>query len=215
MGVTLTPYQTTFRTKLSGDFQGQFDEVVKLAQGSANVTAFAKVLPEGFASVVNGMPTIEAALSAVLAQADWGGQNYEPPKSTLAGKAKPAARAIAPMIAPAGAVAGAAVASKRRGNPEALKKAREARGLKTPEQTAADRQVVITSTVAYLKAHPGVQHIKPVVFALVEQLKTAGTNGTALSESFIYTTVTNESRVENCPFVPVDMEKRQRGYQLR
>jgi len=216
MGFGLSPYQKQFREKLRPEYKEQFDEVAKLAEAASDVTGFVNSLPDAFKPVVASAKSTEQAVELVFSNTDWGTDtdnkalDYTPPKATLGKKlaAKTADKPAAP--APAGEAP-----TKRRGNPEALRKAREARGMKSKELVAADRQTVIDSTVAYLKANAGTQPIKPLVAALIEILKGKGTNGTNLTESFIYTTITNTGKEDTAPFKPVDMADKRRGYDLK
>lgn len=218
MGFAQSAYQEQFRKGLAGETADQYDQLIGLAKSADTVDALKEQIPADFHPFLDGVTDVNVAVSKIMENMDWGKQTYAPPKSAIAPKAKASAAAPAKKVAPPPgkpAVEGEAVPSKRRGNPEALKRAREARGLKSPELIAADRQTVVTATVDFLKANPTVQHVKPLVFALIEALKGKGSDGKDLTESFIYTTITEAAKDNACPFVGEDMEGRKRGYKLR
>lgn len=213
MGYNATAYQTQFREKLAAEFQEQFDKVIELANSSANLKAFTDALPNGFAPFLKGVSTMDGAIDEVLKNTEWGGVDYVPPKAVVAKKALAAKPAIKAPVTP-GADA-TDVPAKRRGNPEALKKAREARNTKSPEENAADKATVINAMVAYLKANAGPQGIKPTIAALIEALKGKSVKATDLTESFIYSTVTATVKDDTCPFKFAELEGRKKGYALK
>lgn len=208
-----SPYQTQFRKGLAGDYAATFDEVTKMAGGAKTLADFVKQLPEDFHKFLENAKTVDQAVEVVFSNSDWGTASYAAPKVAAPAKVRPVAapKAVAVAVAPPAGT----TAPKRRGNPEALKKAREARGLKNPEQIAADRLTVINATATYLQSNPGDQLVKPLVLALVEQLKGQGSDTKDLTESFIYSTITEAAKAESCVFVAKDMEGRKRGYAIR
>jgi len=209
-----TSYQKQFRTKIGAEFHANFDAVMALATSSKSVADVKAGLPAEYAPHLEKATTVDQAIDAVLANSDWGGVVYAPVKPVVAKKAI-ATKVASPNVAAPAVASAVAAPAKRRGNPDALKKAREARGAKTSEQLMADRQTVVNETVAYLKANAGVQPVKALVLALIPLLVGKGAGGTNLSESFIYTTITQTAREDTSPFVKMDIEKRQIGYQLK
>jgi hypothetical protein len=209
----LTAYQTQFREKLSEEFKQQFDQVAELAKGELD--AFVKALPPAFAPYLKGVTTAEGTLDVVLKNTDWGGVEYAPPKPAVTKKALAVSPAAKASVNP-GEAGAAGVATKHRGNPEALKKAREARGTKSAEEMEKDRVVVMDAMVAHLKASTGPQGIKPAIAALVEALKGKSVKGTDLPESFIYSTITAAIKdVDKCPIKFTEMEGKKKGYALK
>jgi len=206
---SLTPYQTKFRDKLDGDHAESFDALLEIAKGAKKVEDMLKELPDDFAKVLDGENSVSNAFDKILRASEWP-ETYSPPAAT-------APKAKGPALKSESKKAEATTTpTKRRGNPDALAKARAERGLRTAEQSAQDKDLVIKETVAYLKKNKGIQPIKGLVASLVEALQGKSANGANVTENFVYSTITKHGREDGSPFECVSMEEgRKKGYQLR
>jgi hypothetical protein len=215
MSFVLNAYQTEFRTKITPELQAQFDIVVNLANKSADVAAFVAALPASLQSVVAGLPTIADAVNKLFSNTNWGGVIYSEPKTAVPSKAKAAKKASA-----APPVAGADVPTKRRGNPDALRKAREAKGGKTPEQIAADKKLIIDTTVEVIKskitADVKAVHVVALCDEVTAKLVGKGSDGKDVKIAAIYKVITDTGKdIATSPFIPVEMDGHKRGYSLK
>lgn len=205
-------------------YQANFDNVIALANAAEGNTEAEKIasmtakLPAAFAPLIAGAATLVELVDKVLANANWGdGVNYKVATTAKPIKAK-APKAV--KVAAAPPVAGDAVPAKRRGNPEALKRAREAKGSKTPEQVAADRQLVVDTTVTYLKtttnATTPVAHVKDICIEVEKLLVGKGSDGKGIKSAVVYGIITEIAKdPATTPFIKTEMEGRKIGYALK
>src|SRR4030067_1375066 len=77
--LTLTPYQTQFRSKLDTENQEVFDQVHVAAEGAATVADFISSMPPDFAKALQGEKTVASAFDKMLRSSGWGPEKYSPP----------------------------------------------------------------------------------------------------------------------------------------
>lgn len=217
----LTQQQIAFRaTLVEAAHITNFDAIKRMVDSATTVADFIAKLPSVYAPYMNGIATLEGAVDKVLEISNWGDNiSYKVVTSIAPPKTKAPKAGKAPKAPAVPAVEGE-VATKRRGNPEALKKAREARGVKTPEMVAQDRALVIEMTVAYLKANitPEIPviHIKKICADVTTALVGKGADGKDIKEALIYAIITETAKdIAITPFVKVQMEGQKIGYQLK
>ena len=231
MSITLTKYQEDFKKKLVPDMVAIFDQIVAEANKAKTVQEFMSQIPEDFHGEMKTAKTIGEALEVVLKLSNWGTAKYEPPVAKLTPKAKPGLAIGKPVIGkpvigkpgiqkpavakPVVAKPVVAAEGKRRGNPEALAKARAAKGAKTPEQVDQDRNTIIAAATELCTENKEPVPVKDLVRALVASLAGNGSDGKDLSENFIYSTITEEARKDDCPIMAAQVEGRNRFYQVR
>lgn len=214
MEFKLTSYQEAFGKGLSGESLDQFNGIVALAEGATTIEEFITGLgSEDLTKLLKGVKDVTTGVNLVFQNVEWGTASYKPPVVAGIRKAAAVSKPKAAVKAPGAAPAAGEVPSKRRGNPEALKKAREAKGTKTAEAIEKDKQTALAATKANLTGKD-VVHVKQLVNELVEALKDKGSDGKGLSESFIYTTITQAAKDPANGIVRQDMDKRQIGYKL-
>ena len=231
MNITLTKYQEDFKKKLVPDMVAIFDQIVAEANKAKTVQEFMSQIPEDFHGEMKTAKTIGESLEVVLKLSNWGTAKYEPPVAKLTPKAKPGLAIGKPVIGkpvigkpgiqkpavanPVVAKPVVAAEGKRRGNPEALAKARAAKGAKTPEQVDQDRNTIIAAATELCTENKEPVPVKDLVRALVASLAGNGSDGKDLSENFIYSTITEEARKDDCPIMAAQVEGRNRFYQVR
>ena len=133
----LTPYQEQFQKSLAGESAEQFTQIQQLADSSKDVASFKGQFDKAIQDAIGGTKILEDAFDKLCRVVSWGEATYNPPVKLVAPKMQVKGAAVKPAVTPKPAK-GEAVAPKRRGNPEALKKAREARGVVDPAAKQAE-----------------------------------------------------------------------------
>lgn len=215
---SLTEYQKQFREKLSGDDQQNFDQVVALAQTAKTPADIVSALPDGFKELVKNAQTIEAVVSKVFEVSSWGPEGqpieYKEPKSTLAPKTKSTKPVAVPTKATAEAPAPVEGEKKRKGNPEALAKARIARG-NSPGLGEADKTAIANDIVALLTENKGVLvHVKDICAKVSERLKGKLTVADSPTDAKVYEVLQAQLKTGKTVYVGEVMEGRKKGYKI-
>lgn len=213
----LTPYQEQFQKSLAGESAEQFTQIQQLADSSKDVASFKGQFDKAIQDAIGGAKTLEDAFDKLCRVVSWGETTYNPPVKPVAPKMQVKGAAVKPAVKPAVTpkpAEGEAVAPKRRGNPEALKKAREARGVVDPAAKQAETKAILDATVVALKA--GEVPVKELCDTVEKAVAGKGANGASPSLATVYNVITNTGKdVDNSPFVATTINKRNRGYKLK
>ena len=214
MAFAVTEYQKQFRETVNDEGKSNFDQVVALATQSDSADTFRAALPDQFKEVLKNETTVEGCVSKTLSVSNWvkpdgTAAEYKEPTAAVPQKAK-AAKPTAAKTAEG------VEAPKRRGNPEALKKAREAKGGKTAEQNAQDVETIKAAVIAHLEAacKGVVVHVKTICSGVTAAVAGKLTLNGNTNDGKVYEVIQAWVKAGNAPFTGELMEGRKKGYKL-